>query len=202
MPRILVTNDDGVHSPGIKALAEVLAPLGEITVVAPIQEASAIGHALTLRRPLRIDGLSANRGVAPVEGLRERPAERRPGLVANRRRHPEVPLELHRAQQLRLPRRVVQPLVLGVDERVRARRLRSWSASADPRRLALRGPLYPVPASGGREPDHRGWDAAAAVPRPMVRFRHSRRRWDVRPPGTSVDVHGSPGLRIGRSSPA
>jgi 5'-nucleotidase len=55
MARILVTNDDGVHSPGIRALAEALAPLGEVTIVAPIQEASAIGHALTLRRPLRIE---------------------------------------------------------------------------------------------------------------------------------------------------
>ena len=55
MPRILVTNDDGVHSEGIRALASALAPLGDVTVVAPIQEASAIGHALTLRRPLRID---------------------------------------------------------------------------------------------------------------------------------------------------
>ncbi len=55
MRRILVTNDDGVHSEGIRALADVLVPLGEVTVVAPIQEASAIGHALTLRRPLRID---------------------------------------------------------------------------------------------------------------------------------------------------
>jgi 5'-nucleotidase len=55
MARILVTNDDGVHSEGIKALADALAPLGEVTVVAPIQEASAIGHALTLRRPLRIE---------------------------------------------------------------------------------------------------------------------------------------------------
>jgi 5'-nucleotidase len=55
MARILVTNDDGVHSEGIRALTEALAPLGDVTVVAPIQEASAIGHALTLRRPLRID---------------------------------------------------------------------------------------------------------------------------------------------------
>jgi 5'-nucleotidase len=57
MARILVTNDDGVHSPGIRALAEALAPLGEVTIVAPIQEASAIGHALTLRRPLRIEAV-------------------------------------------------------------------------------------------------------------------------------------------------
>ena len=58
MPRILVTNDDGVHSEGIRVLADALLPLGEVTIVAPIQEASAIGHALTLRRPLRIDEIA------------------------------------------------------------------------------------------------------------------------------------------------
>jgi 5'-nucleotidase len=57
MKRILVTNDDGVHSEGIRALADALKPLGEITVVAPLAEASAIGHALTLRRPLRLETL-------------------------------------------------------------------------------------------------------------------------------------------------
>jgi 5'-nucleotidase len=58
MIRILVTNDDGVRSDGIKALAEALKPLGEVTVVAPLAEASAIGHALTLRRPLRLEKIS------------------------------------------------------------------------------------------------------------------------------------------------
>jgi 5'-nucleotidase len=57
MTRILVTNDDGVHSDGIHALAAALAPLGEVTIVAPHVEASAIGHALTLRRPLRMERL-------------------------------------------------------------------------------------------------------------------------------------------------
>ncbi len=66
MPRILVTNDDGVHSEGIKALAAALTPFGDITTVAPIQEASAIGHALTLRRPLRIDTIGPN--VFAVDG--------------------------------------------------------------------------------------------------------------------------------------
>jgi 5'-nucleotidase len=66
MPRILVTNDDGVHSDGIRALAEAVAPFGEVTVVAPHQEASAIGHALTLRRPLRIEKMSP--GVFAVDG--------------------------------------------------------------------------------------------------------------------------------------
>lgn len=66
MPRILVTNDDGVHSEGIRALADALAPLGQVTIVAPVQEASAIGHALTLRRPLRIDQIAP--GVYAVDG--------------------------------------------------------------------------------------------------------------------------------------
>lgn len=55
--KILVTNDDGVRSPGIEALAEALASLGEVTVVAPLTESSAIGHALTLARPLRLEQL-------------------------------------------------------------------------------------------------------------------------------------------------
>jgi len=55
MPRILVTNDDGVRSHGLLALADALRPLGEVTIVAPLIEASAIGHALTLRRPLRLE---------------------------------------------------------------------------------------------------------------------------------------------------
>lgn len=55
MPRILVTNDDGVRSDGIQALARALEHLGEVTIVAPLTEASAIGHALTLRRPLRLE---------------------------------------------------------------------------------------------------------------------------------------------------
>ena len=66
MPRILVTNDDGVHSEGIKALADALKHLGDVTTVAPIQEASAIGHALTLRRPLRIEPIAP--GVFAIDG--------------------------------------------------------------------------------------------------------------------------------------
>jgi 5'-nucleotidase len=58
MMRILVTNDDGVRSEGLHALADALSPLGEITIVAPLTEASAIGHALTLRRPLRLEQIA------------------------------------------------------------------------------------------------------------------------------------------------
>ena len=66
MPLILVTNDDGVQSEGIHVLAEAMRQLGEVVVVGPLQEASAIGHALALRRPLRIETLRD--GVYAVDG--------------------------------------------------------------------------------------------------------------------------------------
>ncbi|MDR1988788.1 MAG: 5'/3'-nucleotidase SurE [Acidobacteriaceae bacterium] len=66
MPLILVTNDDGYRSEGITALAEALRPLGDVAIVAPMDEASAIGHALTLRRPLRLE--SIRDGVYAVDG--------------------------------------------------------------------------------------------------------------------------------------
>ena len=51
---ILVTNDDGIFSEGIKLLARAMEALGEVTVVAPDREQSASGHSLTLSRPLRL----------------------------------------------------------------------------------------------------------------------------------------------------
>lgn len=53
--KILVTNDDGVRSEGIEALAKALEAHGDVTIVAPQSESSAIGHALTLARPLRLE---------------------------------------------------------------------------------------------------------------------------------------------------
>ena len=66
MRRILITNDDGYFSPGVQALAAAFKPLGEITLVAPLIEASAVGHALSLRRPLRLERVSD--GVYSVDG--------------------------------------------------------------------------------------------------------------------------------------
>ncbi len=60
-PVILVTNDDGIHAQGLVALAQALEPLGEVYVVAPDREQSAVGHALTLHRPLRVDRLGERR---------------------------------------------------------------------------------------------------------------------------------------------
>ncbi len=54
MAAILVTNDDGIHAAGIAALADALAELGDVWVIAPEREQSACGHALTLHRPVRV----------------------------------------------------------------------------------------------------------------------------------------------------
>jgi 5'-nucleotidase len=50
--RILLTNDDGIYAPGLRALRSELQKLGEVIVVAPATEQSAVGHSITLTRPL------------------------------------------------------------------------------------------------------------------------------------------------------
>lgn len=63
---ILVTNDDGIHSPGIIALSESLSRIGRVVVVAPDRERSAVGHSLTLHSPLRAEEIRP--GVFAVDG--------------------------------------------------------------------------------------------------------------------------------------
>ena len=88
-PLILVTNDDGVHAPGIRALAEALRVVGEVWLVAPDREVSACSQSLTLVRPLRAERIEDR--VFAVDGT---PADcvnlalvkllpRRPQLVAS-----------------------------------------------------------------------------------------------------------------------
>ncbi len=81
--RILVTNDDGVHAPGLWALVRALKPLGEVIVSAPDRDRSGIGSALTLRGQIRavkllsrVDGVDAHAvdgtpGDAVLLGLNE-----------------------------------------------------------------------------------------------------------------------------------
>ncbi|MCR6632048.1 MAG: 5'/3'-nucleotidase SurE [Magnetospirillum sp.] len=60
--RILVSNDDGIHAPGIKVLEKVARALSkDVWVVAPETEQSAAGHSLTIRRPLRLRQVSRRR---------------------------------------------------------------------------------------------------------------------------------------------
>jgi len=60
MPRILITNDDGIYSEGIRKLAAALKPVGDVLIVAPDREQSAASHALTLNRPLRLLQIEEN----------------------------------------------------------------------------------------------------------------------------------------------
>ncbi len=53
--RILITNDDGIHAPGLKSIASVAAEFGEVIIVAPDRERSACAHAMTMREPLRVN---------------------------------------------------------------------------------------------------------------------------------------------------
>ncbi|QDU62543.1 5'-nucleotidase SurE [Planctomycetes bacterium Pan216] len=52
--RILLTNDDGIYAPGVRALRHALTELGEVTIVAPASEESAVGHSITLQNPLMV----------------------------------------------------------------------------------------------------------------------------------------------------
>lgn len=53
-PKILVTNDDGIQAPGIAILAEALDAVGDVWVYAPDRQQSAVGHGVSLHRPLRV----------------------------------------------------------------------------------------------------------------------------------------------------
>ena len=64
--KILITNDDGVSSEGLRTLADTMKALGEVFVVAPDRERSAAAHSLTLHRPLRVEEVSA--GVYAADG--------------------------------------------------------------------------------------------------------------------------------------
>ena len=58
MPHILITNDDGIHAPGLRALVEAVGDLGTVSVVAPSQERSASAQSLTLRQPIYVEQIA------------------------------------------------------------------------------------------------------------------------------------------------
>ena len=59
-PNILICNDDGIEARGIYALSKALARIGNVTVVAPDKQQSAVGHAITVNFPLRVSKFSKN----------------------------------------------------------------------------------------------------------------------------------------------
>jgi 5'-nucleotidase len=62
-PVILITNDDGITAPGIRALVEAVKGLGKIIVVAPDKPQSGMGHAITIGSPLRMQKVNVFEGV-------------------------------------------------------------------------------------------------------------------------------------------
>jgi 5'-nucleotidase len=66
-PRVLVTNDDGIHSAGLRELVRHLAVDNDVLVVAPEGQQSAVGHSITLHKPLRLERVDLDLGDLPVE---------------------------------------------------------------------------------------------------------------------------------------
>lgn len=88
-PLILVTNDDGVYAPGIRALYDSVRSLGRAVIVAPEQDKSAVSHSLTMSRPLRVRRLESD--VYTLDGTptdcviigMNKILERRPDLIVS-----------------------------------------------------------------------------------------------------------------------
>lgn len=62
-PLILVTNDDGITAPGLRALIEVMSQLGDVIVVAPDKPQSAMGHAITINNTLYLNKMTSDEAV-------------------------------------------------------------------------------------------------------------------------------------------
>lgn len=71
--RILVSNDDGVRAPGIAALAQVLQAIGEVSIVAPVENASGAGHSIVTRAPIFREDVTLPNGLRAI-GLTATPA--------------------------------------------------------------------------------------------------------------------------------
>ncbi len=93
-PLILLSNDDGIDAPGLGALAKALEGLGTLAVVAPFEEQSAVGHAITVRMPMRVHAWAFRGADAWARAVTGTPADcvkiavqkllpRRPDLVVS-----------------------------------------------------------------------------------------------------------------------
>src|SRR5438105_1953585 len=73
--RILLTNDDGIYAPGLRALRTELRKLGDVTVVAPAGEQSAVGHSITLLTPLIVQEVFDENNQAMGWAVEGKPAD-------------------------------------------------------------------------------------------------------------------------------
>lgn len=74
-PLILVTNDDGITAPGIRALIEVMKTIGDVVVVAPDSPQSAMGHAITINSTLHCNKIQVAEGDQPEYSCSGTPAD-------------------------------------------------------------------------------------------------------------------------------
>ena len=61
-PKILITNDDSIHAPGLRKLISIMRKFGDIVVVAPDKPQSGMGHAITVSTPLRLKTITIEEG--------------------------------------------------------------------------------------------------------------------------------------------
>src|SRR5438552_17624124 len=73
--RILLTNDDGVYAPGLRALRKELMKLGDVTVVGPATEQSAVGHSITSLTPLLVQEVLDENNAPMGWAVEGRPAD-------------------------------------------------------------------------------------------------------------------------------
>lgn len=162
---ILVTNDDGIHAPGIRVLARAMETLGEVTVVAPDSERSAVGHAITLSDPIKMRDVSGD-GFRAAFAVGGTPAD-----------------SVKLAVCALLPRRpdlVVSGINLGPNAGIAV--IYSGTVSA-----ATEGTLLGIPsmAISLRTFEHPEWDTAARVAREMA----ARLARDPLPRGVLLNVN-------------
>ncbi|MDX2005903.1 MAG: 5'/3'-nucleotidase SurE [Meiothermus sp.] len=179
--RILVANDDGIFSPGIKALAFALKSLGEVNVVAPDVEQSGVGHSITFRRPLRFKHTKS-------AGFGEIPAYRVDGTPAD--------CVVLGSRLLGQPDLVVSGINIGVNMGLDLTHSGTVAAALEGASIGVPSIAFSLDASG----EELGFEAAAQAAVPIA-------RWTLEhglPPNTLLNVNfpnrPAQGLRITRLS--
>jgi len=175
-PRILVTNDDGIHGPGLRPLIAAMQDLGTVVAVVPDQERSADSHSLTLHKPIRVYRIAD--GLITVSGS---------------------PADCARFGVLRMMKGSVDLVVSGINRGYNLGEDIIYSGTVAAAREAR---ILGVPAIAfSQDPDQRSYDAAAAFAGELARQTLRRGL----PPGVILNVNfprpkpgGFPGARAAR----
>jgi len=183
--RILVTNDDGVRAPGILALARALAPLGEITIVAPAENQSGKGHSISITDPIYADPIELAGGLKGW-ALAATPASCvKVGIGALMAERPDL-------------------VVSGINRGYNLGMVAYVSGTVGAAREAVLEGVPAVAASAAAEA-HPDYDAAAAMVRRVVELVKTRGLppgvfLNVNVPAGTLEALGGKGLRVTRQS--